>query len=159
MVFGRPSGHEPDAWRFTWDPNYCERLKQIIFDEILSETMVPKTNYYILAILVLGFADGAIAYALFPGQVFAPTSLALSIVALFLVFVWYRLDSDSRAYRRSPLLSVAVVGVTIFALPYYLFRTRGLRQGALATLVMIVVTVGYSAMGYLGQLVARAVRI
>jgi hypothetical protein len=121
--------------------------------------MAPKTSYYILTILTLGFADGAIAYFLFPGQAFAPTSMAVSIAALFLIFVWYRFDSDSRGFRRSPLLSIAVVGVTIFALPYYFFRTRGLRQGALATLVMILVAVGYSAMGYLGQLVARAVRI
>ena len=120
--------------------------------------MAPKTSYYILTILTLGLTDGAIAYSLFPRQAFAPTSVVLSIAALFVIFVWYRLDSDSRGYKRSPLLSVAVVGITIFALPYYLFRTRGFRQGALATLVMILVAVGYSAMGYLGQLVAWAVR-
>jgi hypothetical protein len=55
-------------------------------------------------------------------------------------------------------MSVAVVGVTIFALPYYLFRSRGLRQGGLATLIFILVSIGYSAMGYLGQLAARALR-
>lgn len=121
--------------------------------------MAPKTSNYIITILTLGFADGVVAYSVFPGQVFAPTSLVLSIAALFLIFVWYRLDADSRGFRRSPLLSVAVVGVTILALPYYLFRTRGFRQGALATVVMILVAIGYSAMGYLGQVVARALRI
>jgi hypothetical protein len=42
-------------------------------------------------------------------------------------FWWDRRDSDSRAYRRTPLMSVAIVGVTIFALPYYLLRRRGFR--------------------------------
>jgi len=120
--------------------------------------MAPKTSYYILTILTLGLVDGAIAYSVFPGQAIAPTSVVLSIAALFLIFAWYRFDSDSRGYRRSPLISVAVVGLTIFALPYYLFRTRGLRQGALATLVMLLVAVGYSVMGYLGQCAAWAVR-
>jgi hypothetical protein len=54
---------------------------------------------------------------------------AIAIVGLFLTFWCYRLDSDSRAYRRAPLMSVVVVGVTIFALPYYLLRSRGFRHG------------------------------
>jgi hypothetical protein len=120
--------------------------------------MAPKTGYYILVILALGFADGVVAYFLFPGQIVAPSSLAVSVVALFVIFMWYRIDSDSRAFRRTPLLSIAVVGLTILALPYYFFRTRGFRQGALATLILILVAVGYSALGYLGQLTARAMR-
>jgi hypothetical protein len=123
------------------------------------DASAPKTKYYILMILALGFADGAVAHFLFPGQLIAPSSLVLSFAALFFIFLWYRIDSDSRGFRRSPLLSVAVVGVTILALPYYLIRTRGIRQGTLATLVMILVAVGYSAMGYLGQWVSRALRI
>jgi hypothetical protein len=120
--------------------------------------MAPKTGYFVLAILALGFADGATSFFLFPGQSFAPSSLVISIVALFFTFAWYRRDSDSREFKRTPLLSVAVVGVGIVALPYYLFRTRGLRHGALATLIFILVVIGYSAMGYVGQLAARALR-
>lgn len=120
--------------------------------------MAPKTQTFILASLALGFLDGVTAYLLFPGQPFAPSSLLISIAALFLIFLWYRLDSDSREFKRTPLLSIAVVGVAFLALPYYLFRTRGFRQGALATLVVLIVAIGYSAMGYVGQLVARAIR-
>jgi hypothetical protein len=120
--------------------------------------MAPKTTYFVLGALALGFVDGATGYFLFPGQWFPPSSVAIAVVGLFLTFWWYRLDSDSRAYRRTPLMSVAVVGVTIFALPYYLFRSRGFRQGGLATLIFISVSIGYSAMGYLGKLAARAMR-
>jgi hypothetical protein len=120
--------------------------------------MAPRTGYFVLGALALGFVDGATGYFLFPGHWFPPSSFAIAIVGLFLAFWWYRLDSDSRAYRRTPLMSVAVVGVTIFALPYYLFRSRGFRQGGVATLIFILVSIGYSAMGYLGQLAARAMR-
>jgi hypothetical protein len=120
--------------------------------------MAPRTGYYILTSLALGFVDGAIAYFLFPGQMFAPSSFVISIVALVVIFMWYRSDSDNRAFRRTPVLSIGVVGLPIVALPYYLFRTRGFRHGALATLVVILVAIGYSAMGYLGQLAARVLR-
>jgi hypothetical protein len=120
--------------------------------------MSPKTKYFIFVILALGFIDGAIAYYLFPGRPFAPSSFVTAFVVLFFVFWWYRLDSDSRTFRRQPVLSMAILALTIFAIPYYLFRTRGLRQGALATLVFLLVVVGYTALSYLGQLAAWSTR-
>ena len=120
--------------------------------------MAPRTGYYILASLALGFADGAAAYFLSPGQMFPPSSFVISIAALLVIFMWYRADSEIRAFRRTPLLSMGVVGLPIVAIPYYLFRTRGFRHGALATLVVVLVAIGYSALGYLGQLVMRALR-
>jgi hypothetical protein len=121
--------------------------------------MTPKTGYFIFAIFALGFADGATSIFLYrPEQPFAPSTFVISVLALFLVFVWYRLDSDSRQFKRTPLLSIAVVGVGIVALPYYLFRTRGVRQGAVATLVFVSIVLGYSAIQYVGQLTARALR-
>jgi hypothetical protein len=117
-----------------------------------------KAKYFILASLALGFLDGVTARWLFPRQPFAPSSFVFSIVGLFVIFLWYRLDSDSREFQRTPLLSVAIVGVAFVAVPYYLFRTRGFRQGLLGTLVVLLAAVGYSALGYVGQLAARAMR-
>ena len=122
------------------------------------EIQRPRTGYFVLGVLALGFVDGATGDFLSPGQWFPPSSFAITIVGLFLAFWRYCLDSDSRAFRRTPLLSVAVVGVTILALPYYLFRSRGFRQCGLATLIFILVSIGYSAMGYLGQLAVRVMR-
>jgi hypothetical protein len=118
----------------------------------------PKARYFILASLALGFIDGVTANWLFPGQLLPPSSLAITIAALFLIFRWYQLDSDSREFKRTPLLSMAIIGVTILAVPYYLFRTRGFRQGLLATLVVLLAAIGYSAVGYVGQIAARAMR-
>jgi hypothetical protein len=121
-------------------------------------TVAPRTGYYILANLALGFVEGASAYFLPPGQMFGPSSFAITIVALVVIFMWYRADSDYRQFRRTPLLSMGVVGLPIVAIPYYLFRTRGFRLGALATVVVVLLAIGYSAMGCLGQLAARAMR-
>jgi hypothetical protein len=121
-------------------------------------SMAPRTRYFILASPALGFADGVAAYSLYPGQPFALSSLVIGIAALFLIFLWYRLDSDSRHFKRPALLSVGVVGLSSLAIPYYLFRTRGIRDGSVATLVFLLIGVGYSAMGYVGQLVARALQ-
>ena len=118
----------------------------------------PNTAYFVAAALVLGFADGAIAMLVYPGQVLAPSSFVIAIVALYVTFAWYRLDSDSRDYRRSLLSSAAVIGVGIVALPYYFFRTRGLRRGAVATLIFLLVVVAYSLLSYLGQLAVHAMR-
>jgi hypothetical protein len=118
----------------------------------------PNTVYFVAGTLVLGFVDGATAMLMYPGQVLPPSGVAIAFVALYISFAWYRLDSDSRDYRRSLLSSAAVIGVGIFALPYYFFRTRGFRRGALATLIFLLITIGYSVLSYLGQLAVRAIR-
>ena len=46
-----------------------------------------------------------------------------------LVFTWYRLDTDQLGYRRTPWLNVSVVAISIVALPYYFFRSRGTKRG------------------------------
>jgi hypothetical protein len=56
-------------------------------------------------------------------------SMALSLFCATLVFTWYYLDTDERAYRRTPLLNMMVVAAGVVAIPYYLFRSRGARRG------------------------------
>ncbi|HUT40830.1 MAG TPA: hypothetical protein VM011_05750 [Gammaproteobacteria bacterium] len=56
-------------------------------------------------------------------------NLALSLFCAILVFTWYYLDSDEHTYRRTPLLNAMVVAAGVFAIPWYLFRSRGARRG------------------------------
>ena len=67
--------------------------------------------------------------------------MVTSVVGSLLVFWWYWTDSTSRAYRRSPLLNVAMVAVGFLAVPYYLLRSRerGRRLPALAKLLGFIV--------------------
>jgi signal transduction histidine kinase len=121
-------------------------------------TNAPNTGYFVVAALALGFVDGVTAMLMYPGQVLPLSSFAIDVVVLLITFAWYRLDSDSRDYKRSLLSSAMVIGAGIFVLPYYFFRTRGLRRGALATLIFLLIAMGYSVLSYLGQRAAFALR-
>ncbi|MGD2112797.1 MAG: hypothetical protein PVI50_05375 [Gammaproteobacteria bacterium] len=59
--------------------------------------------------------------------------MVLSLGCAVLVFSWYYLDTEERAYRRTPLLNIMVVAVGVVAIPYYLFRSRGATQGLRAS--------------------------
>jgi hypothetical protein len=87
----------------------------------------------VLALLsIAAFADGIVHQLTAPGEMYARSDIVFTLVAALLIFLWYRLDSDQMAYRRSPWLNVAVVAIGIIALPYYFFRSRGLARGAIA---------------------------
>ena len=47
-----------------------------------------------------------------------------TVLFSFLSFYWYRLDSETHRYRRTPLLNVGIVMLAIVAVPYYLVRSR-----------------------------------
>jgi ribose/xylose/arabinose/galactoside ABC-type transport system permease subunit len=49
---------------------------------------------------------------------------ALDLTFSFLCFVWYCRDGDARSYIRSRWLNVAMITVTMFTVPYYLWRSR-----------------------------------
>jgi hypothetical protein len=89
-------------------------------------------------LIVVGLVEGIVAARLYRGPSLEPAQVAIAVVNSFLVFVWYRNDSIERSYWPSRLLSVALAGATILALPYYLFKTRGFKGGlsALGFLVL-----------------------
>lgn len=60
----------------------------------------------------------------------------------FLIFAWYRIDSEQRSYKRSTWLNICVVALAIFAMPYYFFRSRGVRGGLVASGVFLLAFVG-----------------
>jgi hypothetical protein len=64
-------------------------------------------------------------------------------VDTFLVFLWCRNDSIERSVWPSRMFLSALAALTIVALPYYLFKTRGLRGGAKATGVFLLASLAY----------------
>jgi peptidoglycan/LPS O-acetylase OafA/YrhL len=74
-------------------------------------------------------------------------TLLCPILFSVLVFLWYRLDSNARGYRRTPLLNVGVIGLAFVAMPYYLVRSRpsGERGRALLRLAGFVLLMLLSA--------------
>jgi hypothetical protein len=104
----------------------------------------------VIAYLVLSVAEGVLSPVFYPGQVFSPITVAFMLAYLFLVFWWYRVDSDVQKYSRSVWLNVGVICLNIIALPYYFFRTRGGKGGAIATIVFLLFIV---ASGFLTGIV------
>jgi FAD/FMN-containing dehydrogenase len=87
---------------------------------------------------------------------------AYAVCAIALVFLWFKLDARDRQAKPSRSLQVCMLLLAVFALPYYLFKSRGLRQGALATggalgmLVLSLVSFGATATAPPAMAVSKA---
>lgn len=101
-----------------------------------------RTNYMravLVAYVLVGVAAGCLAQLLRHRTPAGTVGLCAALVQVLLVFKWYRADSEERQVSRGVLLNIAIIGLTVVALPYYFFRSRGFREGLTATLVAIVV--------------------
>jgi len=108
-------------------------------------------SWVVLAFLGLSFIAGVAGQYFYPGMEFSPVDMWFLPGFAFLLFIWYRIDSEQRSYKRSPWLNVCIIAVAIIALPYYFFRSRGLKGGALATSAMLLVFVLGGALTTAGQ--------
>jgi hypothetical protein len=109
-------------------------------------------------VLGLGFLDGVVGAWLYGNTPLPNRAIVFVVANAFLAFLWFRLDSDQRSYRRTPFLTTAVVGISFLAIPYYLFRTRGIRRGTIGVLVLVSLLFGYGVMAFIGRLLVRVVR-
>ncbi|MBC7545517.1 MAG: hypothetical protein H7338_22540 [Candidatus Sericytochromatia bacterium] len=86
-----------------------------------------------------------------------PVLMVHVTASVALIVAWFWLDSRQRAYKATAFLKVAMAGLTIFALPYYLLRSRGLRSGsralALALGLFMATMTAYRAGAWLAQTV------
>ena len=106
----------------------------------------------ILALLAIAaFADGAIGQFIAPGQLYPKSVIAFMLIDTALIFIWYRIDSTQRGYRRTPWLNIGVIGLSIIALPYYFFRSRGARGGFVALGLFFACVVLFGAIGTAGE--------
>ena len=65
-------------------------------------------------------------------QVVGFANLILGIVLNVLALMWAKIDADERQYELSPYFPIAVVLFGIFAIIYYLFRSRGASGGLIS---------------------------
>jgi hypothetical protein len=91
----------------------------------------------------VGFGEGAVAGRFYGGASLDAARVAITVVNTFVVFVWYRNDSIARSIWPTRLMSIAMAGATILALPYYLFKTRGFKRGLSALGLLIVSIILY----------------
>lgn len=118
------------------------------------------TRRSLLALLLITGMCGMFAGRVAAGHATAVVwTLVLEILFSFVSFVWYCRDSDARGYMRSRWLSIAMVSVALFAIPYYLWRSRpaGTRRRAILrfvgfTLLLLAVLGAGMAIGALFKL-------
>ena len=95
-------------------------------------TAIPRSQLKgtLLWLLIAASAISGVIYALgLPPRTEQPIDIAFGIAISCVIFLWYCADAHERNYRRSVLLNVCVVFLYVVALPYYFFRSRGLRGG------------------------------
>lgn len=107
--------------------------------------------WLVFGFLALSFAAGVLGQYYYPGMEVSPADIWLMPAFAFLLFLWYRIDSEQRSYRRTPWLNVMIIAVAVIALPYYFVRSRGVKGGMLATVAMLLVAVLGAALTVAGQ--------
>lgn len=75
------------------------------------------------------------------------------------IYGWYHMDKTQRQYPAGALLNVAVVALSIVAVPVYLFRSRGAKQGAKAFILFLVFLGAMLAALILGGAVAKQIAL
>ena len=113
--------------------------------------MTNKT-WIVLAFVFTGLISGLISQYFYPDNDYPPSDLWLMPIYVGLVFLWYRLDSDERLYQRSVWLNVSIIAISVIALPYYLFRSRGAKHGFIATCIALLVYAAGIVATVIGQL-------
>jgi hypothetical protein len=81
--------------------------------------------------------------------------IAATLVALVLVFWWYHVDKAERGYRAGPLMNGGMLLAMVIALPVYLLRSRGWKQGAIATAIALLILAGLFALEEAGARLAN----
>ena len=90
-----------------------------------------------IALLGLYTAHGYLnTYFEFDPQYRKAWLISFVIVGSSLVYAWYYYDSEVHGFRRRKWLNIAVVGLAIFAIPYYVFQSRGKGQRRKAMLYL-----------------------
>jgi hypothetical protein len=97
--------------------------------------MHAKTAALVL-LAALSFAS-PLAETLATGRVemLGPFGLAETLVSLVLLFWWYHLDKAEQGYAAGRLMNAGVLVAAVIALPIYFVRSRGWKDGGIATLV------------------------
>lgn len=113
--------------------------------------------WVVLGFMGLSFVVGMMSQYYYPGVELSPVDMWFLPAFSVLLFLWYRIDSEQRSYKRSRWLNIGIIAIAIVALPYYLIRSRGLKNGAIATGAMILLLLLSGALTFAGEYSAHYV--
>lgn len=101
----------------------------------------------LLAFAAISFVSGATAV---PAPEASPLEMFWIVLMAWLIFLWYRLDSDQRGFQRTPGLTALVILVAAVGIPWYLWQSRGGEQARVAILQALGVFLGSVLLSALG---------
>jgi hypothetical protein len=104
---------------------------------------------------VLAFVSLLVDMILGTNQIVAVFDLAAGIALNVLGLMWARIDAGERRYELSRYFTVAVILLGVFAIAYYLFRSRGFEKGLASTGLLVLYLIGIAfVIGILAGLIA-----
>ena len=106
------------------------------------ERFTDKQKILFLYIPVVAFASVMSGIVMGKDESAGFVQIIFGITVNVLALWWAKIDADERAYTLSQFFPIAVVFFGVFAIIYYLFRSRGLNGGLTATgwLILYIVT-------------------
>lgn len=100
-----------------------------------------KRKILFLYIPLVGFASVMLGILAGENGIAAVANVALGIVLNVLALMWAKIDAAERQYELSRYFTMAVVIFGVFAIVYYLFRSRGSSGGLISTGWMVLYAV------------------
>ena len=118
--------------------------------------MSPRIPLFVLTItaFAIGIFNAATTGGLVAKQ---PWNLGEKLILVSLIFWWYHLDKSEKKYKAGPLLNIGVVGLSVVAVPIYLFRSRGTKQGFIGLFKLLAFVATILAILVLGGIIGKAI--
>jgi len=99
--------------------------------------LAEKRKILFIYIPLVAFASMMSGIVFGENQAVTFTNLILGILVNVLALMWAKIDAEERSYELSRHFTLAVVVFGIFAIIYYLFRSRGM-SGGLVTFGLLI---------------------
>lgn len=117
-----------------------------------------KSSTPILIIMVVSFGFGLLNVAL-TGHYRSPNPWHLmeQLSVITLIYWWYYCDKTERHYTADKWMNISMVVLPVIVIPIYLFRSRGAKGGAIATVLFAVTILGVFFSLVFGAVVAKYV--
>lgn len=112
----------------------------------MSEAKLNKQNLLVVAIAASAVAAGLLAPSAQLSRVQFLFAQVPSFIAWVLLYGWYKADIAQRRTVTGTTFNGLVIAFTLFALPIYFVRTRGLLRGALSTALFCLGFIAWSVL-------------
>jgi hypothetical protein len=118
--------------------------------------LADKQRILFIYIPIVWFASGMSAIVLFDSEFGGFVSFMLGFGVNVLGLMWTKRDAEERGYALSQAFPIAVVIFGVFAILYYLFRSRGAQGGFRATGWLLLYVVAMSIALLIASLIVTA---